>query len=80
MGLLLKFILIGLVIYYIVRTIGGFVHRILGGTTANQQQRQANPHQREGEINIDYIPDDQKRRSTKRTSGDGDYIDYEEVK
>ena len=80
MGVLLKLILFGIVIYYIVRTIGGFVYRVLGGTTANNQQRQANQHRREGEINIDYIPKDQQKGSKRRSSGEGDYIDYEEVK
>ena len=81
MGLLLKFILFGLVFYYILKTIGSFVFRILGGQKPPQTQQQQNyqARQREGEINIDYVPDKKKGRRGK-ASRDGDYIDYEEVK
>ena len=79
MGLLLKVILFALVFYYIIKTIGSFVFRFLGGNASHHQQRQANQHKKEGEINIDYIPHDQKSKSTSSKKG-GDYIDYEEVK
>lgn len=79
MGLLLKFVLFGLIFYYIVKTIGGFVYRILGGQARQKQQQQAKAHKREGEINIEYIPNDQKGRGSTGRKG-GDYIDYEEVK
>jgi len=78
MGLLLKFVLFGLVFYYIFKTIGGFVFRILGGQ-ARQKQQQAKGHKREGEINIEYIPNDKKGRGSSGQKG-GEYIDYEEVK
>ena len=80
MGLLLKVILFGLVIYYLIRTIGGFVFRILGGSASNHQQRQTDQHRQEGDVNIDYIPDDQNSGSGRTSARDGDYIDYEEVK
>lgn len=82
MGLLLKIILFGLVFYFIIKTVGGFVFRLLGGTpqqSQQNQQRQAYQRKKEGEINIDYMPKNQKGRSG-RSSKDGDYIDYEEVK
>lgn len=81
MGLLLKFVLFGLVIYYVLRTVGSFVFRLLGGQSPQQQQRyrqaQQQGHKKEGEINVEYMPENQKKR---RGTKDGDYIDYEEVK
>lgn len=82
MGLLLKVILFGLVFYYIFKTVGGFVFRILGVQSPQQQQRtrQAQQKKREGEINIEYMPKDQQKQGAKGSSKEGDYIDYEEVK
>lgn len=79
MGLLLKVILFGLVFYYIIKTIGSFVFRFLGGQATQNQQRQANQHRKEGEINVDHMPQSHKGNSGSRPK-DGDYIDYEEIK
>lgn len=81
MGILLKVILFGLVIYYILRTVGGFVIRILGGSQqhSSQNRNQTNAR-REGEINIDYAPNKDRKGRSRQASKDGDYIDYEEVK
>ena len=83
MGILLKVVLFGLVFYYILKTVGGFIFRLLGGQSPQQQQRyrqaQQQQQKREGDINIDYMPKN-KRGKTKNGSKDGDYIDYEEVK
>lgn len=80
MGILLKFVLFGLVAYYIFKTVGNFIFRILGGQAQQQQQRQTTAQQkRKGEINIDHIPKNQKGKPTSGSKG-GDYIDYEEVK
>ena len=78
MGILIKVVLFGLVIYYIVKSIGSFVYRILGGQP-QKQARQAQPNKQKGEINIDYMPKGKKGGNTAG-SKDGDYIDYEEVK
>lgn len=80
MGILLKVVLFGLVIYYLFKTIGGFVFKLLGGQTRQPQPQQSRQHRQEGEINIDYMPENQKRRRSSRGAKDGDYIDYEEVK
>ncbi len=79
MGLLFKIVLFGLVIYYIFKTIRGFVFRILGGQPQRQTPRQSTPRRREGEINVEYSPKD-KKREKGAGSKDGDYIDYEDVK
>ncbi len=78
MGVLLKFILFGLVFYYIAKTIGSFIYRILGGQPQQQPHRTAQ-NRREGDINIDSKPKD-KTRKYHAGSKEGDYIDYEEVK
>ena len=78
MGVLLKIVLFGLVIYYIIKTIGSFVFKILGGQP-QQPPSQSAQHRREGEINIDHMPKD-NRPKNRPGSKDGEYIDYEEVK
>lgn len=82
MGILLKIILFGLVFYYILKTVGGFVFRILGVQSPQQQQRtrQTQQQKREGEINIEYMPKEEQQRTKEGGSKEGDYIDYEEVK
>jgi len=79
MGWILKMILYGLVIYFLLKTIGSFIYRIMGGQVHQDQQRQTTQHKREGEINIDYIPKDERGRR-RGGSKEGDYIDYEEIK
>ena len=79
MGILLKVLLFGLVFYYLLKTVGGFVFRLMGGQPPQRQQRSPQQQRREGDINIDYAP---KNRQKKSRTGpkEGDYIDYEEVK
>ncbi len=80
MGILFKIILFGIVIYYIFKTIGGFVFRILGGRMQQYQQQQSGTnHKKEGEIHIDYAPGQEKHKRQTGSKG-GEYIDYEEVK
>jgi len=79
MGIILKFILFGLVAYYVFKTIGSFVFRFLGGQPPPKQRQPTTPHKREGEVNIDYMPKNQKGKSSSGSKG-GEYIDYEEVK
>jgi hypothetical protein len=79
MGVLLKVVLFGLVIYYVFKTVGSFVLRIFGGQPQQPSSRQTTQQRRRGEINIDHIPKG-KNQKGKPGSKDGDYIDYEEVK
>ena len=79
MGILLKIILFGLVIYYTFKTIGGFVFRLLGGQQQQQAPRQSTKYRKNGEIIIEQTPKD-KRQKNGTGSKEGDYIDYEEVK
>lgn len=79
MGVLLKVVLFGLVIYYVFKTIGNVVFRILGIQPKQQAPRQSTQQRKSGEINVEYSP---KGKQKKGSGGpkDGEYIDYEEVK
>ncbi|MEM6844820.1 MAG: DUF4834 family protein [Bacteroidota bacterium] len=51
------------------------------GPEYRRQQKQGRSRQPNGDVNIDYIPEDQKKK--QRSSQDfkgGDYVDYEEIK
>ena len=76
---MLKLLILLFAIILIVRTIGKFVFRLLGGQQQQPPPRQSTQQRRKGEINIDYMPDQQEKKRKSR-SKDGDYIDYEEVK
>lgn len=78
MGVLIKIALFGLVIYYIFKTIGGFVFRILGGQAQQDQPKHKTQQKRAGEINIDYVPKGNKRKQNNN-SNDEEYIDFEDV-
>lgn len=80
MGILFKFILFGLVFYYILKTVGSFIFRIFGGQVQQKSRPTAQPqYRKEGEINIDSVPKG-KNRKQNGDAKDGDYIDFEEVK
>lgn len=79
MGILLKVVLFGLVFYYIFKTIGSFVFRILGGPTQQPPKQQSAQQRKSGEINVEYMPKGKKQKPGPG-SKDGDYIDFEELK
>ena len=76
MGVLLKFILFAVVIYYILRKVGGLMYRIMGGKPPVNTRQQ---YKRKGEVNVEYDP----RKKNKKFDSDfegGEYVDYEEIK
>jgi len=78
MGFLLKAFLFGLVIYYVFKSIGLVMVRMMGGGGP----RPPGTHyqgRREGEVNIEY-PHGKGGPSQRNKKTDGDYIDYEEIK
>ncbi len=79
MGALLKIVMFGLIFYYIMKTVGAFIFRIMGGQVQQNQRRYSEPPKREGEINIDYAQKGKKGRSGGGAK-EGEYIDYEEIK
>ncbi len=79
MGFLLKAFLFGLVIYYVLKSIGHVFARIVGGTPVPKQRDTRYQQRRDGEINVDYAPE-KEGATRKKNKSEGTYIDYEEIK
>jgi hypothetical protein len=77
MGFLFKILLLALVFYFVFKQIVSFIARITGRHTP--QKGQSTRTKREGEINIDYRPEDKNGKFGGDFEG-GEYVDYEEVK
>lgn len=82
---MLKFLLIIFLISYLVYKVGGFLVRMLfiNATQQHYQRSNGNPNPqskkpRNGNVNIDFMPEDGKKK--KADFKGGDYVDYEEVK
>lgn len=82
---ILKFILGFIIIVYIVRKVGGFFLQLFFNKQIEKikqqqqpyQQQNTRPNYREGEINVDYVPNN---KQSNTSSSQGEYIDYEEIK
>jgi hypothetical protein len=77
-----KFILIVLFFLFVFPSIFRFLLKLFIAKQVNKAQdefyrQQRASQKREGQINVDYVPDDLKN---KKDFGGGEYIDYEEVK
>lgn len=48
-----------------------------GKRPGNQSSRQRKP--KDGNVSIDYIPEDKKKKKSSKNFEGGEYIDYEEV-
>ncbi|MFY0627680.1 MAG: DUF4834 family protein [Reichenbachiella sp.] len=84
---LFKFILIFFLGFYLLSKIGGFLVRLFFGNLAKHQRQQQNHHgsksyrkPSDGNVNIEYAPEDRKSVSTEKDFKGGDYVEYEEVK
>ncbi len=81
MGYIFKYVLPILVIYWIFRSIGRFMTRMMGG--GNPQQRNTHQQQKstrpaDGNVRVEYAPKNKNEKSADNFKG-GDYVDYEEV-
>ncbi len=79
---MLKFLAILFIVSYLTYKVGGYLIRALY-ITLGHDPSQRNFHRKskasaDGNINIDYVPQD-KKRSKKDFKG-GEYVDYEDVK
>ncbi|MFY0651453.1 MAG: DUF4834 family protein [Cyclobacteriaceae bacterium] len=84
---LIKFLLIAFCAYWLLKSIGRFLLSVvLPGyikKKANQhaqgysQQRPKQKRPADGNVNIDYVPNEKKKPKTDKG---GDFVDYEEVK
>ncbi len=87
MGAVLKFVvillgvgwLLGQLLRYFLRSkLAKFVQQV--NEAAKEQQRHQQHYKKpNGEVRVDHIPEEFKRKSSDKSKG-GDYIDYEEVK
>ncbi len=88
---MLKFLLILILFFYVFYKVGGFIMKALYFGSGRQfQQRQQYQQQyqrgkttyaRNGEVKVDYVPDEEiKKRKSSNTNRGGEYVDYEEVK
>ena len=79
----IKFILITLLVFYIIRVILRLIFPLVLRNLFSKAQQQATNQGRpqesrpEGDISIEYMPPQQKKGNTDKL---GDFVDYEEVK
>ena len=76
MSFLFKVVLFGIIIFYIFRKIFGLIDRITGRKPAPHDPRV----RREGDVKIEYQPDNKKGGRFGSEFKGGDYVDYEEIK
>ncbi|MGB3585584.1 MAG: DUF4834 family protein [Tunicatimonas sp.] len=50
------------------------------GPEHRRQQQQNRYHQSKGDVNIDYVPEDQDKKNPSEGFKGGEYVDYEDVK
>lgn len=85
---MLKFLVISFLLFFIVYKILGFFFKLLiRNNISNHQQQQHqyrnghyNKKPSDGNVTIDYVPDEGKKSQKQPDHKAGDYIDYEEVK
>lgn len=83
---MLKFLLIIFLVGYVVFKVGGFIFKLfLSGLSNGQRQGNFNSQSQQpkrkapgSDLNIDHVPTDPK--SQGKSPGDGEYVDYEEIK
>lgn len=72
---MLRMVLIILAIYFLVRFLGRLLKPYL--SDQSPQRNTSNRPRKEGEVTIEYTDKSKKRKKTD--TGDGDYIDFEEL-
>ncbi len=91
---MLKFILFTIIFIYVVFKVSGFILKIVdtllgrtdGGSNARQRnfgpeyRRQKYRQPTNGNVHIDYIPEEDKKGTAPKDFRGGEYVDYEEVK
>lgn len=85
---MLRILLIIFLVGYVIYKISNFFFKVMYFSAAKQQAAQQEQNQSnntyarrpaDGNVNIDYIPNEPKPRNSTKNS-EGDYVDYEEVK
>lgn len=77
--LLLKWLFKPVIQYFLKKAVNDFVKKNGGQFEARyQQQSGRRSEQREGSINVDYVPP--KKNDSKIPDNEGEYVDYVEIK
>ena len=81
MGYILKFLLPVLIFYWVFKSVGRFMSRMMNGgqQPQNFSGRQQPKRPIDGKVNVEYAPTKKSPKSSDNFKG-GDYVDYEEVK
>lgn len=82
---MLKLLAIILLVFLFFRSLGFIIRYVLRGTIGSRgQQDFSRPESRrpsDGNVNVDYVPEDRKRKGKSKKDFDGgEYVDYEEIK
>ncbi len=86
--MILKFFIITFLIIFVLIRLGGFIFKtlfwMLGARAGDRNMYKQNgqrpqQHKTAGDIHIDYIPENNTKKSKTSFNG-GEYVDYEEVK
>jgi hypothetical protein len=73
-----RMILIILAIYFLVRLLGRLVMPFMNNSnTSSRQSFRREDDRKEGEVTIEYT--DKNKKNRKGDSGEGDYVDFEEL-
>jgi len=73
-----RMILIILAIYFLVRLLGRLAMPFMNSKDSGQRQNSRNRDSRkEGDVTIEYT--DKNKKNRKGDSGEGDYVDFEEL-
>lgn len=81
--MLFKILLIAFIFFFLLFRVGGFFLRLLFGSFStprhHQSASQNSRKPKDGNVNIDHVPNDQEKKKPGNFDG-GEYVDYEEVK
>jgi hypothetical protein len=79
----IRFLLIAILVLYIIRSLVRILLPMLFQSVVNkaqqqgqQQQQYRRPHQPDGKVKVDYIPQNKQQVP----DSEGDFVDYEEIK
>lgn len=76
----IRMIFIILAIYFLVRLLGRLMKPFMNGNDSSRRSRPSQSREdsrREGDVTIEYT--DKNKKNKKGDSGEGDYVDFEEL-
>ena len=84
---MIKFLLIILLIGFLLTKVLGLFFRVLAGGSATnktgqrgyQNQQYQSKRSQDGNVNIEYVPDNNESNKASKAFKGGEYVDYEEI-